>query len=87
MVCVFLPRFNSFFFFVTLQLVDDGDIAKKSRELNAKVARLQSNLQRINAPNMRADEKCVCSVSNTTVVATGLFPTNYPEGLPIVIMA
>ena len=28
-------------------------------ELNAKVAKLQSTLQRINAPNMKALEKCV----------------------------
>ena len=30
-----------------------------SQELNAKVIRLQSNLQRINAPNMRAVDKYV----------------------------
>ena len=40
-----------------LQLDDEGDVAKRSRELSAKAARLQSNLQRINAPNMKADEK------------------------------
>ena len=39
------------------QLEDEGDISKRAREISAKVARLQSNLQRINAPNMKADEK------------------------------
>ena len=38
---------------------DDSDIRKMSQELNAKVTRLQSTLQRINAPNMRALEKLV----------------------------
>ena len=38
---------------------DDSDIRKMAQELNAKVARLQSTLQRINAPNMRALEKSV----------------------------
>ena len=32
------------------------------QELNAKVTRLQSTLQRINAPNMKALEKLVVSV-------------------------
>ena len=39
------------------QLDSVEDVAKKARELNAKVAKLQANLQRINAPNMKADEK------------------------------
>ena len=42
-----------------LQLDDDNDIRKMSQELNAKVTRLQSTLQRISAPNMRALEKLV----------------------------
>lgn len=39
------------------ELDDEDAVAKKCRELNAKVGKLQSNLQRINAPNMKADEK------------------------------
>ncbi len=51
-------RSDTFWITFTLyQLEDDDDVQKKSRELNAKVARFQSNLQRINAPNMKADEK------------------------------
>ena len=36
---------------------DDSDIQKKSRELNAKVSKRQLDMQQINAPNMKADEK------------------------------
>ena len=42
-----------------VQLDDDSDIRKMAQELNAKLTRLQSTLQRINAPNMRALEKLV----------------------------
>lgn len=39
------------------ELTDSSEIKVMSQELNAKVIRLQSNLQRINAPNMRAVDK------------------------------
>ena len=44
-------------YYITIQLLDDTDVSKMTRELNNKVAKLQSNLQRINAPNMKADER------------------------------
>ena len=44
-------------YYITIQLLDDSDVTKMTRELNNKVAKLQSNLQRINAPNMKADER------------------------------
>ena len=49
-------------FSVLFQLEDDTDIHKMSQELNTKVTRLQSTLQRISAPNMRALEKLVLSI-------------------------
>ena len=39
------------------QIDDPAQVKIMAQELNAKLAQLQSNLQRINAPNMRAMEK------------------------------
>jgi len=40
-----------------VQFGDESDVQKKSRELNAKVAKRQLDMQQISAPNMKADEK------------------------------
>ena len=45
------------FFYDVMQLDDDDSISKKAQELSSKVNKLQNNMQRINAPNMKADEK------------------------------
>lgn len=40
-----------------VQVEDAADVKKMAQDLNAQVTRLQSTLQRINAPNMKALEK------------------------------
>jgi len=40
-----------------VQVDGAAEVKKMAQELNAKVTHLQSTLQRINAPNMRALEK------------------------------
>ena len=40
-----------------VQVEDATDVKKMAQDLNAQVTRLQSTLQRINAPNMKALEK------------------------------
>ena len=40
-----------------VQVEDAADVKKTAQDLNAQVTRLQSTLQRINAPNMKALEK------------------------------
>ena len=42
-----------------VQVEDAADVKKMAQDLNAQVTRLQSTLQRINAPNMKALEKWV----------------------------
>ena len=42
-----------------IQIEDEEEVCHTSQELNAKVTRLQSTLQRISAPNMKALEKLV----------------------------
>ena len=46
------------------QLDDEAEVRKMAEELNAKVGRMQSTLQRISAPNMRALEKYVVVYSH-----------------------
>ena len=41
----------------TAQLEEDEEVHHMAQELNGKVVKLQSTLQRINAPNMKALEK------------------------------
>ena len=43
--------------YLNVQLEDESDVQKKSRELNARVSKRQLDVQQINAPNMKADEK------------------------------
>ena len=41
----------------TFQIDNDTEVQNMAKELNANVSKLQTTLQRINAPNMKALEK------------------------------
>jgi hypothetical protein len=44
-----------------LQVRDDADMKKIVDALSKEVQEMQAQVNRINAPNMKANEKCVCS--------------------------
>ena len=53
----YMYDFIAVLFYGAVQVDGVAEVKKMAQELNAKVTHLQSTLQRINAPNMRALEK------------------------------